>query len=359
MVRTIRRILTFGATAAPPLQSLLTALLGASLLGAGLLGAGCTGASGNSDPVLTTLDPVRIAVGERKQMQVSAADKDGDDLAFRFQLTLFPGDEAKTRPFNQNLPLDRGMKWIAATTTAIFEWGPSPNHVGEHTLTILADDGEGGIAEATAAVTVIGGEEQGAPRFDSHPNLVLDLARTQCLKVRVAVDDADSLEVLLTLEGAPAGMVLKATSDSGKEAVLEWCPEREALEGRNVFTFFAVADDGDSEPVRQRMSVVIKRAGLPGGGPGGPAGDCPQMSAPTVDPVPITDHTGAGDFLMEAVLRDQETEISDAFVSFSWHSDPANFDCYLSTTLIKTEGDLWVGSIPGPDQLARESERPG
>lgn len=327
-------------------------------LGAAALGGGCTGSTGNHDPLLTTLDPIRISVGERKQMTVTAADDDNDDIEFRFQLTLFPGDPANEQAFNQNLALERGMKWIAASTTAIFEWGPSPNHVGEHTLTIVADDRNGGIADATAAVTVIAGQEQGSPRFESHPNLVLDLARTQSLRARVAVDDPDSIEVEISLEGAPEGMEIKALIDSGKQAQIEWTPEREQLQDRNVFTFFAVADDGEHQPVKQRMSVVIRRAKAPGGGGGntGGAEGCPQnMAAPTIDPVPVTDQSGNDDFVVEAAIRDAETEISDAFVSFSWHSDPTNFPCYISTSLLPAEEDTWIASIPRAADLVDEA----
>lgn len=105
------------------------------------------------------------------------------------------------------------------------------------------------------------------------------------------------------------------------------------------------------------MSVVIKRA--PGWeGEGADAG-CPRgNTAPTLEPVPIEDSCGADEVVIEAAIRDAETKISDAFLSYSWHGDPGNFPCYISASLLPGEEHAWISSIPSASALVGQ-EREG
>jgi hypothetical protein len=80
------------------------------------------------------------------------------------------------------------------------------------------------------------------------------------------------------------------------------------------------------------------------------------MTGPTIDPITIGDQCGADDFVIEAAIRDAETDISDAFVSYSWHSDPGNFPCYISTSLLPAEEDAWISSIPSVSALVGEEQ---
>jgi hypothetical protein len=172
------------------------------------------------------------------------------------------------------------------------------------------------------------------------------------LDARVAVEDPDSSWVQMTLEEAPQGMVLARRIGGGLEAQLEWTPSPAQLNGPIAPTFFAVAEDGDHEPVRQRMSVVIKRApGWEGEGEGEDAG-CPRgNTAPTLEPVPIEDSCGADKVVIEAAIRNAKNKISDAFLSYGWHDDPGNFPCYISASLLPGEEDASISSIPSASAL--------
>ncbi len=316
----------------------------------GLLVAACTtGPTGNHPPVLTKLDPVQIKVGERKQVAVTATDEDGDAVRFSFELVLHPGEPQETT-YRTAESLPQGIDWLPGTPTAVLQWGPSNDHVGrDHRLTILADDGNGGNAEETTTVTVFPGEVgsegvPGAPRFSFHPNLVLDMVRSECLKARIRVEDPDSADVTLRLEDEPEGMKLKATRPDGKEAELSWCPTRDQIQERTVWSFSAVADDGDHEPVRQRMSVVIRLrdgGGAPEGCPGEP---------PSIHHQQIPEQQGTEDYPIEASISDQESKIKQAFVGFTWQ-DPQDIELFVGRPLQDTGGGAFFGAIPNVTKM--------
>jgi len=314
------------------------------MLPAGLLLAACTtGPTGNTPPVLTKLDPVQIKVGERKQISVTAADEDGDAIRFYFELVLFPG-EPKEATYRDAGSLPTGIDWLPGANIAVLQWGPSNNHVGrDHRLTVLADDGQGGRAEETTTVTIFPGEVgsggvPGAPRFSLHPNLVLDLARSECVKARVRVEDPDSADVTVRLQDEPEGMKLKPTRPDGKEAELSWCPTRDQITERTVWSFWAVADDGDHEPVKQKMSVVIR----PRGG-GGQTEDC-TGTPPEIHHEPLGEQQGTDDYEVEASISDAESTIDNAFVAYTW-GDPEEHEEYVASALLDTGGGAFFGAI--------------
>ena len=309
-----------------------------------------TGPTGNAPPVLSPLDPVQIKVGERKPIEVIATDDDGDEVRFSFQLTLFPGDPGKEFTYNQDMALPTGLSWQAGVGRAALHWGPSANHVGkDHRFTVWASDGNGGEAERSTTVTIFPGEvddsgEPGAPRFSFHPNLVLDMIRSECLKARIRVEDPDSLEVAITLEDAPEGMRLKPTRPDGKEAELSWCPTRTQVEERTVWTFSVVADDAEHAPVKKKMSVVIRlRDG------GGPASDC-EGEPPSIRHAQLEEQRGTEDYPLEASITDSESSIKNAFVGYTWR-DPENLELFVGRPLADTGGGAFLGAIPNVGKL--------
>src|SRR5262249_23475274 len=99
---------------------------------------------------------------------------------------------------------------------------------------------------------------------------VLDLARTSCLDLAVAVQDPNVARAAFTQSGV-GGATRAADGDLG--AKCHWCPSPEQLaQSGNVFTLFLSADDGLSTVYR----IVLDK-------PSCAAGAAPTVSSSPAD----------------------------------------------------------------------------
>jgi len=110
---------------------------------------------------------------------------------------------------------------------------------GTHHVTVDGRPVEGG----QPLVYIVLNKPVGVVSSCSHPGkrTVLDLVRVEALSAKIRVEDPDSLNVSLNLEGHPVGMELKASRDDGKEAELTWLPSRDQIERQSIYSFWALA----------------------------------------------------------------------------------------------------------------------
>ncbi len=101
-------------------------------------------------------------------------------------------------------------------------------------------------------------EEIGAPVFRAPVALgtVLDLSVSDCIHVRVVIDDPDDDTVdISVVGGGPHGAEL--TRVGGSDATWDWCPSGARL-ARDRHTIVFAADDGDHDPVLKEYLVVLR-----------------------------------------------------------------------------------------------------
>ncbi len=283
-------------------------------LGLGLVGCGDDEA--NAPPMFVDVPvELRVQANEEVRFDVVANDPDGDPVS----LVMDAGPT--------------GANFVVSGCGRFF-WTPAPGDAETggkaHTATYAAEDGKGG--RTTFRTSIIVSPSLGGARFTTSNNRVLDLAREDSLRARVAVQ-ADSLSnVPLTLgEGAPEGMTL--TQSGPKEAELNWTPSADQVARKLIWGAEIQADVGDAQPVSQDVTVTLIAKSCGDG-------------ATSIQHPGLSDQRNLEDYVIEAdVDSDGATE-----VTLFWRAggDPSDQGGFEGLPMESAGGNKWRASIPNP-----------
>ena len=278
----------------------------------------------NAPPRIAALVNREVAVGSTLELIVTASDPDGDKLRF--------GVDGKPER----------ASFVETVLGGRFQWTPLASDVpsGEasrtYPVTFFADDGRGGRDAETVLITVTrGAPGEGAPRFTSPADFVLDLAVSSTLDVTIAVQDDDSSTVTLTLVDAPQGVELAAFGP--KSAELTWTPTVAQLAAQSLYLLRISADDGVHEPVVQDVSVLLRHK---------TGAACPGLP-PTIRHEALGDQRRPGPYAVPATIADPDGVIRAATLYWSRQPNPSTAD-FESVAMLRdgASGDLYAGSIP-------------
>lgn len=159
--------------------------------------ASITVSNTNRAPVLDEIPDATVAESETLTFTVSATDADGDTLAYSVE------------------GLPSGAVFDAATQT--FAWTPTYDQAGVYTVTVIANDGNGGIAREDVIITVTGTNR--APILDAIGNKTTD--ELVELRFTITGSDPDGDALVFSASGLPMGAVFDPATRS-----LSWTPTR-------------------------------------------------------------------------------------------------------------------------------------
>ena len=115
--------------------------------------------------------------------------------------------------------------------SGVFDWAPSVNQVGTHTVTIAASDGRGGTATQSFVIKVAGEPGNHAPVIVSEPIALAVVGNTYAYQVESLDPDSDAFTYSLVVD--PTGMTIAPTT--------------------GLITWNAAADDVGQHPVTIRV----------------------------------------------------------------------------------------------------------
>ncbi len=95
---------------------------------------------------------------------------------------------------------------IINSTTGQLLWAASPDQVGEHTVTIAANDGRGGIATQSFKIDVQPARDNALPLIATEPNTKIGAGETFTYQATALDNDRDTLRY--SLINAPAGATI-------------------------------------------------------------------------------------------------------------------------------------------------------
>jgi len=301
----------------------------ASLL---LVVLGATSACGgdNGAPFLAPIEDRRAVVDVELTVPLRAQDPDGDALTFSLSSPTLQNLPARTRVDSR---IDGGL----------LHWTPLLSDVGDHEVDVTVSDG---ALEATQHLSIsISSAEAGfgAPAFVQPlgTGATLDLRKTDCITVPLAVEDADSPGVTLGLEEEiENGELVQEAERSGR---WEFCPSKEQLAAQNRLSVTFSADDFENDKTLKPYLIVLR---------GDDGETCPG------DP-PIITHSpenvsGAGALTILAEVSD-ETGIKYEPLLYYSEADPGpepDVAQMTQLTMVQLEGDdqtgVWGAEVPNP-----------
>jgi len=295
------------------LRPLLSALVAVSLFAS----ACGDDEAANQPPKFIGVDAeYRTQVDQPVRIEVSATDPEGE----RVTLTMDKGPE--------------GAQFVAPDALGLFYWAPisSDAEAGgkSHDVIFAAVDARGG--RATLKTTIIVEPTDGAPRFVTSNQRVLDLSRNPELVAEVKVKDDDSTRVELTLRDAPDGMELVQLED--KSAELRWTPNEQQVQKKLVWGATLVADDGASPAVEQNLSVILVSKA------------CGE-SGVAIMHTPLGEQRGIGEYVVDVTIP--AAGATDAPTLF-WRKggDPNDSGGFEGVAMASSGGGHYTGTIPNP-----------
>jgi hypothetical protein len=291
-------------------------------------GAGC--ATGNVPPELEPVADQRAEVGTELRIELVAHDGDGDGVGLRV---------------DADVPeLDGRASLTRTAGGGVFRWTPRATDVGVWRLDFVASDG---MEDATVTVRVevvaaLG--ERSAPHFTAPlgAGSTLDLARSDCFDLDIAIDDQDSASVAIAEEEPRiAGATL--TSTGGLGGHWRWCPSPEQIAAADRYTLVLSADDLANPRVDKHFLLVLRRP---------PATGCPGTG-------PVIAHAAADvassvDLTIEATVRDDRGLRGPPLLYHATRppADPVDLAAMSPTEMIRIDGDdrdgLWAADVGNP-----------
>ncbi|NCS32928.1 MAG: tandem-95 repeat protein [Microcystis aeruginosa G11-01] len=160
----------------------------------------------NNAPIITSNPDLGAVVNLPYQYQIQAQDADGDAIAFRL-------DTAPT-----DVTLD--------ATTGILRWTPTTSQIGQHTLTLIASDGQGGETTQIYTLNVVAAAPNNAPQITSTPRNNVALGTSYFYALNTSDPDGDPLTI--NLQTAPTGMTLN------QQGLITWTHEANQLGNHTV-----------------------------------------------------------------------------------------------------------------------------
>ena len=176
----------------------------------------------NHGPLITSLPPQPALDGLPYQYRVKAQDADGDAITYRL-------DGA---PSGMTIDADSGvLNWALPT-------------LGTHEVIVVANDGEGGQATQSFALSVVESAPNDPPSITSVPRETAVIG--QLYRYRVGASDPNGDPITFLLDEAPAGVTL---SPNG---VLDWVPTQTQLGSHSIRLR---VDDGRGGEATQEFTI--------------------------------------------------------------------------------------------------------
>lgn len=287
-----------------------------SLLLVLLLAQGCAD-DGNKPPVFTGLEPeVSASVGDTVSLFVNATDPEGKAVT----LTLESG------------PSDAQF---LVTGLGRFVWEPKQTDAEPggkaHNVVFRAVDADG--IEASFRVVISVFPSEGDIRFVTSNSRVLVLERTNTLKADVTVQADNKTEVELSISGAPEGMSFEKKGP--KTAEITWTPTPAQIAKKLIWSATLTAEPGSTSEVTQNLSVTLvpKSCG---------EGDM------TLQHKPLGEQRAAGDYSVEATIRDSRGGAIEATMFWRVGGDPNDSGGFEGVQMASS-GDTFTATIPNPE----------
>ncbi len=271
------------------------------------------------------------------QIQATAKDPEGGRVSF----------EVVNRP--------ERATFQTFANSALFSWDPISSDATEGDplrLIFVAKDAQGGRTERVVNLTILPGN--GTPKFLTASSKLYDPSSDQPLTFDVKVRDDDSQQITLSMpaDTAPAGA--QFAQDGPKSGTFSWNPTVEQRSQRvHAATF--VADDGQSDPVSLKVTIIFQGSG--GGGGGTDPGQAQTCDADQ----PIT-HTPLGpqrtldDYEIVAHFSDAAAAKYDKAYLFWTTGDAMNEDVQFDSAEMKIDGTKLHAGIPNLLLSAGESK---
>lgn len=201
--------------------------------------------------VACTDDSMRIGPIEDQQVYV------GEFLRVPFRVRNAGTPDYVVAFSGPELPnLDRWAYAVRRPGGGEFQWSPTLEHVGEHTITIKADNGQTRVSR-TFRVEVLGAREASPVFHAPGQGLAVDLTRTPCIRVPVDVRDRDTAELdLAVVFGMPVGARFEDLG--GGRGEFSWCPSRDQIAASAQWVVTFEASDGEHEPVPHDLRIVLQ-----------------------------------------------------------------------------------------------------
>ncbi len=182
----------------------------------------------NQPPVITSSAPTAAFADQTYQYPVTATDPENDSLTFI--LTQSP----------------TGMTVAAAT--GLIEWQPTLAQLGDHEVAVQVTDIQGGTDIQSYTLTVT--DPNQPPVIQSSP--VVQATATQAYVYNVVAVDPDGGPISYSLDTAPAGMTLDASTGE-----LNWTPT-EGQVGTHVIRIVATDENGAQATQEFSLEVLPK-----------------------------------------------------------------------------------------------------
>lgn len=303
------------------------------------LAAACGADTAPNEAPTLTLDvgsQETYVVGE-DVVQIQATAKDPEGGAVHFEVVNRPA-RAELQTFSNS---------------ALFTWDPITSDVtnGEPLrLIFVAKDDAGKRAERVVNLTILPGN--GTPKFLTASSKLYDPNSDHPLEFDVEVRDDDSQQVTLTMpaDQAPAGAHFEQSGP--KTGTFRWDPSVQQ-QSQRVHSASFVADDGESDPVELKVTIILQRSG------GGTTDPDPTQ---TCDADQAIVHTPLGaqrtldDYEVVAQFSSSAAAKYDKAYLFWATGDAMNTDVDYESAEMKIDGAELHGGIPNLLLSAGESE---
>lgn len=204
----------------------------------------------NRAPEIRTVPRVEAILGRAYSYDVDAVDRDGDPVTFRLQT----GPEGMT---------------VDPATGAI-SWAPTPDQLGTHHVTVLADDGRAGVSGQSFDVAAIVAPTNRPPVFTSLP--VVHASVGGPYLYQATAGDPDSDDLTFALVAGPDGLVVDPATGRvtwtptagqlGDHEVVLRVSDGRGLSADQGFDLCVMADPENHFPVI--VSRPLKQVVLPG-----------------------------------------------------------------------------------------------
>lgn len=174
----------------------------------------------------------------------------GEGLAYSYNIVVTDEDQHVAAITAPTLP-----GWMGITdngdNTADLTGTPGTGDVGNHSVVIRADDGQGGITDQSFTVTV---EENNLPVFTSTP--VTEVGVLHEYSYTITVTDADDDSISLSVDNEPAWLSINQTVDNPgyAEAVLSGTP---GAADDGSYNINVIANDGRGQDVLQSFNLEV------------------------------------------------------------------------------------------------------
>ncbi len=285
-------------------------------------------------PVIQDPGDQTAVVGQQLTIDILATDPEGDELDYTFAANGVPDLSTTT------------SMTIAPDGHGVFTFTPLASQLGSHLFDFVVSDGKHD-SKLTININVVGAGGNGTLPIFRKPlgnGTVLDLEQSECVEFDIAVEDADSVSIVLD-QLPPLIQDAELTADpSGLNGRWSWCPNREQLEAADRYDLTLSAQDAPENQATLKDYVIVLRRRSGSECPGG---------APGIEHTPA-DATGLLDIAIDAHVTDDKG-IKNAPILLYSFEDPGDPIDYTKLTVVNMSlqsGDMmdgeWRGYITNP-----------